>query len=189
MKSSFTVPAGMGYLIGNTLRQFAMKGTSSWQVAAYKIPRVGSFGISPETPSTYLSLLKGKLYTTETKNSCAYDCVLKEFTLSGDDYVCDDMVIKNIGFLGLPRVEVCLVYASDARTAEENYISVKEICGSNVSDFISIPSRHNPTITFKYTVDPISREKEILSIEATPGSVDGAINIAMEALQALHINN
>lgn len=185
-RTEIQVPIDNGHLIGNTLRQFAMRGVNSWQVAAYRISgKDGSFGLSGGYSFSYLELLRGKLVshnvnTTVTEKLC-------KFELSGSDYTCDGDVIKNLGKLGVPSMDVCLVYASGSRSAEQNYAVAKRLCPQDVDEFVIVPSRHTPTIKFRYEVLPYDQSHETLVIEATPGVVSLAKDSAVKSLGGLHI--
>ena len=178
---TFTVPAGMGYLIGNTLRQFAMKGGYSLQIAAYKLGKNG-FGINAESPFSYLDLLQAKFICTD-KGKHPYS-QLCDFVLEGDTYVCGDMKITGIAGCGLPKLTVYLVYASSSRTAEENYDTLVSE-GNNADDYICVPSRHVAVSRFRFKVEPKTRDTEALYIEASDGAVKGAIENVMKVFKAL----
>ena len=185
-KIELRVPIDTGYLIGNTLRQFAMRGTNTWQVAAYRLAsKEGTFGLSEGYNFSYLELLKGKLISNsveaeEPERLC-------QFVRDGEVYRCEDMTIVNLEGIDAPKLEVCLVYANGSRTASQNYNVVKQLCFQNLNDFISVPSRHTPTIKFKFNIEPYDRNLETLVIESTPGVVKLAKESAVKSLMGLHI--
>lgn len=180
------VPVNNGHLIGNTLRQFAMRGVNTWQPAAYKLAsREGSFGLSGGYPFSYLELVSGYLVSPSVGATVSED--LRKFELKGEDYVCGDMILKNLSKLGAPSIDVCLVYAGGSRTAEQNQTVVKRLCAKDAKDFVAVPSKHTPTITFKYEVQPYDQSTETLVVEATPGCIKMARDSAVESLTGLHI--
>lgn len=187
-RTNFVVCAGMGHLIGNTIRQFAMRGTHSWQVAAYKVgTREGSFGFSGGLSFSCLDLLRGVLVCSD-EGSAGAEKVCK-FELSGDRYVAQgtsgEMYIENLGNLGLQSIQVCLVCASGSRTAEQNYEVAKRLFGASSNDFYAVPSKHTPTVTFRYDVMPRDLKTEELCIDATPGVVTASLNSASMVLRNL----
>ncbi len=184
----FLVPLDMGHLVGNTLRQFAMRGTHSWQVAAYKVgARAGSYGFSGGLSFSCLDLLRGTLVCSDAGTAGAETSC--KFELSGDHYVANGpngkMSIENLGNLGISSMQVCLVCASGSRTAEQNYEVAKRVFGPNDNDFYAVPSRHTSTVTFRYEVVPRDFKTEELCINATPGSVEQALKAAQVVLSAL----
>ena len=185
-KFELQVPVTSGYLLGNTLRQFAMRGSRTWQVAAYKLAKKeGTFGLSDGYNFSHLELFKGKLVSNtssgvETEKFCT-------FVFDGKDYVCGDMTIQNLGAIGAPKIETCLVYASGSRTASQNYDVVKRLCPQDMSDFVVVPSRHSPTVNFTFKIEPYDTKFETLFIEATPGVVSLARESAIRFLTDLHI--
>ena len=182
----FRVPIDSGHLIGNTLRQFAMRGVSTWQAAAYMLAsKDGTFGLGEGYPFSYTVFLNGRLIskdvdTTVTEKLCTFE-------LSGDDYVCGDMVIKNLGKLGAPRLDVCLVYAKGSRSQAQNYDVAKRLCPRDVDSFVAVPSKHTRAIKFGYDVVPFDRGSETLIIEATAGVIAMARDSAVKSLSGLHI--
>lgn len=181
-----TVPVNNGHLIGNTLRQFAMRGINTWQPAAYRLAsKEGSFGISGGYPFSYLKFFDGRLVSPNVSaTTCESLC---KFELQGEDYVCGDMVLKNLGKIGAPSIDVCLVYAGGSRTAEQNQTVVRRLCAKDAKDFFVVPSRHTPTITFRFKVLPYDQDTETLVIEATPGCIAMARDSAVKSLTGLHI--
>ena len=180
------VPINNGHLIGNTLRQFAMRGTNTWQPAAYRLTsKEGSFGFSGGYPFSTNELLRGRLVSSDVKSSVPEK--LCKFSRSGDVYVCDNMELLNLGKLGAPSLDVCLVYASGARSAAENYVVAKRLCQQDVEDFVVVPSKHTPTVIFRYEVMPYDQNSESLVISATPGCVSLAREAAVKSLSGLHI--
>lgn len=187
-RTKFVVSVDMGHLIGNTLRQFAMRGTHTWQVAAYRVgARAGSYGFSSGLSFSCLDLLKGTLVcsdigTAGEGRSC-------KFELSGDHYVAagesGPMYIENLGKLGIQTMQVCLVCASGTRTAEQNQEIAKRIFGSDNSDFYAVPSKHTAAVIFRYEVVPRDFSTEELCITATPGVVSTALNAARIVLRDL----
>lgn len=180
------VPAGKGYLIGNTLRQFAMRGCKSWQPAGYRIAcKEGSFGFAGGYPFNSMAFFSGKLIspnepTTVTEKLC-------KFELVNGEYVCDNMIITGLSMLGVPSMDVCLVYAAGSRTQQQNLAVVKSLCPKDMKDFAIVPSKHTGTIKFSYSVSPCDTVNEILTIDATEGSVQLARDSAVQSLQGLHI--
>ena len=184
----FTVPVDTGHLIGNTLRQFAMRGAHTWQVAAYKVgAKEGSFGFSGGASFSCLDLFDGTLVCSDAGTPGSER--LCRFELSGDRYVANGtsgpMYIENLGKLGVMSMQVCLVYASGSRTAEQNYEVAKRIFGKDDEDFYSVPSRHTAAITFRYEVTPRDFNTEELCITATTGAVSTAPDSARMVLRDL----
>lgn len=180
------VPVNNGHLIGNTLRQFAMRGTNSWQPVAYRLAsKAGSFGLSGGYPFSYLELLDGVLVSNNVAMQGTE--VLLKFDLNGEDYVSGGFHIKNLGKLGAPSLDVCLVYAGGSRTASENQGVVKRLCPQDMDDFVVVPSKHTPTIKFRFEVKPCDLASESLIIEATPGCISLARDSAVKSLTGLHI--
>lgn len=180
------VPIDTGHLIGNTLRQYAMRGTNTWQPAAYRlVGKEGSFGFSGGFPFSSNELFQGRLISSDVKFTVPEK--LCKFERSGDEYICEDMRLLNLGKLGAPSLDVCLVFASGARTASQNYAVAERLCPQDVRDFISVPSKHTPTVTFRYEVTPYDQNSETLSICATLGCVAMARDAAVKSLTGLHI--
>ena len=180
------VPINTGSLIGNTLRQFAMRGTSTWQVAAYKVgAKEGSFGLGGGFDFSYLELLPGKV-VSENVDTATTEKLCK-FELKDGKYYCGDICIVNLSKLNIPSFQACLVYASGARSAEQNYAVVKRLCPADVNDYVAVPSRHTTAIEFRYTVNPLSQSEEVLVIDATKGTVKVARDSAVKSLSGLHI--
>lgn len=185
---SFNVPVDMGHLVGNTLRQFAIRGTHTWQVAAYRVgARAGSYGFSSGLSFSCIDLFEGVLVCSDVgvpgeEKSC-------KFELSGDHYVAQGtsgpMYIENLGKLGLNSLEVCLICASGTRTAEQNYEVAKRIFGADSSEFYAVPSKHTATVVFRYEVVPRDFNTEELSIYATHGVVSTALDSARIVLRDL----
>lgn len=185
-KVEFRVPVDTGHLIGNTLRQFAIRGTNTWQPAAYRLgSKEGSFGFSGGFPFSSHELLRGTLVCANVKSSVLEK--LCKFEKSGEEYVCEDMRLLNLGNLGVPSIDVCLVHASGARSAQQNYTVVQRVCPQDVEDFVVVPSKHTPTIAFKYEVKPYDQDEETLVIYATAGCVPMAREAAVKSLTGLHI--
>lgn len=185
---SFEVPVNTGYLIGNTLRQFAMRGAPTWQIAAYKLgSRDGSYGISGNVGFSSNDLFKGVLVCDDDGEVGAAKSV--RFVLDGNRYKSEDggsvKYIENLGNIGLPSMQVCLVYASGTRTTEQNYEVAKRILATDDGGFVAVSSRHTATITFSYEVTPLSTAKETLSIKATSGVISDARDAAIMALRDL----
>lgn len=183
--SSYVVPLGMGHLLGNTLRQFAMRGTHSWQVAAYKVgTREGSYGFSGGLCFSCLDLLEGSLVCSDVgvaggEKSCKFELSDGRFVANGTE---GPMYIENLGNLGINSMQVCLVCASGSRTAEQNYEVAKRVFGPDDSDYYAVPSRHTAAVAFSYKVVPRDFKTEELSIDATPGVVQTALESARRAL-------
>lgn len=172
--TEYRVPIDSGHLIGNTLRQFAMRGTYTWQPAAYRIAgKEGTFGLKGGYPFSILKFLEGYMVPNKVKLPGTEQ--LKEFVKDGSDYVCDGMVIKGLEGIGAPSIEVCLVYANGSRTKEQNRVVAERLCQYNVKDYVAVPSRHNPTIRFNYEIQPYDLTKETLIIRATQGVVSLAV--------------
>lgn len=185
---TFVVSSDMGHLIGNTLRQFAMRGTHSWQVAAYKVgAREGSFGFSSGLSFSCLDLLQGKLICSDVGTAGAEKSC--KFELSGNHYVGEGtsgpMFIENLGNLGIASMQVCLICASGSRTAEQNYEVAKRVFGSDDENFYAVPSRHTAAVTFRYEVVPRDFKTEELRISATPGVVSASLDAAKMVLRDL----
>lgn len=180
----FSVPVDQGHLIGNTLRQFAMRGTRTWQPAGYRVVgKEGSFGLGGGNPFSYLEFLKGHIISSTdagiiTEKRC-------QFMPSSDGFVCDGMILKGLDGLGFPSIDVCLVYDSGARTVAQNYNVVRNLCQQEAKDFTVVPSKHTPAIKFKFRVEPYDRNSETLIIEATPGTVEMALESAVTSLRSL----
>lgn len=182
----FSVPKGTGYLVGNTLRQFAMRGSCTWQPAAYRlVNRDGTFGLKGDYNFSCLTFLKGVIEAPD--GTPKVNEQLCKFVKNGDIYICGDMVLKNLGNISAPSLDVCCVYASGSRTEEENYEVVKSLCAGDVDNFITVPSKHTRTIKFKFDVTPVDQYNETLSIEATAGSIANAKESAIKSLVALSI--
>lgn len=185
---SFEVPVGQGLLIGNTLRQFAMRGAPTWQIAAYKVgTRQGSYGISGNVGFSCNDLFKGVLVCEDDGEVGAAKIV--RFTLDGNRYKSEEggstKYIENLGNIGLQSMQVCLVYASGTRTMEQNHEVAKRIFTVDDGGFIAVSSRHTKAITFKFEVKPVSAIKESLFIEATAGVISDARDAAIIALRDL----
>lgn len=183
---SMQVPINMGMLIGNTLRQFAMRGTKTWQPAAYKISeKDGTFGLGGEYNFNVLVFNKGRLVSNcETADTTEMLC---DFERVGEDYVCGDMVIEGLGHIMAPSMSVCLVYAGGYRSKENNYAVAKRLCAQDANSYVIVPSRHTPTVKFSFRVEPLDLKSETLLIEATPGVVSMAREAAVRSLSGLHI--
>ena len=183
---SVQVPINMGLLIGNTLRQFSMRGSKTWQPAAYKISeKDGTFGLGGEYNFNVLVFNKGRLVSNcETADTTEMLC---DFERVGEDYVCGDMVIKGLGFLRAPSMSVCLVYAGGLRSKENNFAVAKRLCGQDANSYVIVPSRHTPTVKFSFKVEPLDLTSEMLLIEATPGVASMARDAAVKSLKGLHI--
>ncbi len=186
---TYVVPLDMGHLIGNTLRQFAMRGTHTWQVGAYKIvPREGSYGFSGGLSFSYADLMKGVLVCTDVDMAGAEKSC--KFELSGDRYVASGdsgpMYIEKLGNLGIASFYACLVCASGTRTLAQNYEAAKRVFGSDDNSICAVPTRHTPAISFSYEVVPRDFKTEVLSIRATPGVVQSALESAQGFLRDLH---
>lgn len=182
----FEVPIDTGYLIGNTLRQFAMRGAPTWQVAAYKVgSREGSFGIAGNVGFSCNDLFRGILLCED--DGVVGDSKNVRFTLDGDRYRADGekgpMYIEQLGNLGLHSMQVCLVYASGTRTVEQNYETAKRIFGKDDSGFFAVSSRHVNAVAFRYEVIPKSLSKETLSITATSSVISDALESAQMILR------
>lgn len=185
-KVEFKVALDTGHLIGNTLRQFAMRGTNTWQPVAYRLAsKEGTFGLGGGYPFSSLELLHGSLVSPNVKSTVLEK--LCKFERKGDEYVCEDMHLLNLGKLGAPSIDVCLVYASGARSAQQNYAVVQRLCPQDVKDFTAVPSKHTPAVVFRYEVEPYDQNNETLIIQATPGCVQLAREAAVKSLSGLHI--
>lgn len=177
------VPVNCGHLIGNTLRQFAMRGSNTWQIAAYNLPmREGSFGFGGGYSFSYLDLLKGKLICPH--EDAKDDVMVKKFQRQGDKFVCDDMTIVGLEHIDVSGLECCLVYANGSRTAAQNSMAAKEQFADNC---VAVPSKHTEAIVFKYSVEPYDKNTETIVLDATPGCVKSARQAAVTLLQALQI--
>lgn len=182
----FKVPTGKGYLIGNTLRQYAMRGSRTWQPAGYRIAsKEGSFGFSRGYPFNYLDFLQGRLVSPKEESTITEK--LCKFEYCDGNYVCGDMTIVGLEKLRIPTIDVCLVYSSGFRTQVDNYHVVESVCGGDVKDFAVVPSRHTDTIKFSYTTAPYDMCTEILTIQATPGAVETARANVVQSISGLHI--
>lgn len=185
---SYEVPINQGLLIGNTLRQFAMRGAPTWQIAAYKVgSRQGSYGISGNVGFSCNDLFNGVLICEDDGEVGAAKTV--RFTLDGDRYKAEEggttKYIENLGNIGLPSMQVCLVYASGARTVEQNREVAKRIFTTDDGGFVAVSSRHTKTLTFRFEVKPLSTMKETLIITATSGVISDARDAAIIALRDL----
>ncbi len=180
------VPRNSGALIGNTLRQFAMRGNSTWQIIAYNIgKKEKTFGAGSDYNFSYLDLISGKLIYRNGPSS--FNSKLFRFDKVGDEYVCEDMKIIGLSKLQIPSLHALLVYASGSRTAEDNYRTVKQLYPEDAVDYIVVPSRHTPAINFSYSVGTFSGDEEVLNISATSGIISDARKSAIETLQSLDI--
>ena len=185
---SYEVPIHQGYLIGNTLHQFAMRGAPTWQIAAYKLgARQGSYGISGNIGFSCNDLFKGILICDDDGEVGAAKAV--RFTLDGDRYKSEEggktKYIENLGNIGLQSMQVCLVYASGTRTLAQNHEVAKRIFTTDDGGFFAVSSRHTKTITFQFEVKPLSAVKETLIITATSGVISDAHEAAKIALRDL----
>lgn len=172
---TFKVDPNFGSIIGNTLRQFAMRGSETWQVIAYRVgSRSGTFGFSADRNFNYLDLLDGSLlYTDETHIGSAKIC---DVSLVGDNYVGElngkEIVITGLKKLGIPRMEVCLACFTGSRTVAQNRELIYKLRPGDAQEFSVVPSKHTLTTTFSFEVKPCNSSYEQLSIEADKGVVE-----------------
>lgn len=180
------VARGSGSLLGNTLRQFAIRGSATWQPAAFRAgPKEGSFGFSGESAFNYLDFNRACLLS-EDDNPVTTEKLCK-FERSGDDFICDGMVLTNLGKLNVQSLEVCLIYARGARTPAQNCAVAERLVPTDAKSFVAVASKHSRTIQFSFRVVPFDQITETLEITATPGCIAVARRDAVQALQGLHI--
>lgn len=146
-------------------------------------------GAKEDTPYSTLMVLKGKAEGTPNKSDGS--AILTSFVRQDKMYVerGGSMRILNLDNLG-PEIEVCLVKASGSRTAAQNYSTVEDLVKSNESsgklvDFVAVPSKHIPSISFAYTIEHHTETVDSLSITSEDGCVLSSIDEAIEQLTAL----
>lgn len=179
-QQEFRVPVNLGHVLGNALRQVAIRGVFTWRIASYKIaPKDKSFGISGDNHFSFLEFTKGILVSKD--KPMGKGSMKLMFEKQGDVYVNGDFVIQGLGHLNAPSMEVCLVSDSGIRSAEENRKITMELASLDCNDFVCVPSRHSSIVHFSFDVTPFSEDEETLSIRFS----DDCLYDAMKQLESL----
>lgn len=183
---SLRVPCGEGFIIGDLLRKYATRSVGSWQVAGYKIDTQSpNFGFSDGAMVSYLELLKGTvLCCTEQDPSEPKIC---RFVWNGECFVFGSFEIHGLNRGVGDNIVACLVYARGARTAEQNFNSIRDATEDGAEGFFAVPSSHSVVNVFRYDVKPIDNNFEWLNIVADKGVAERAFQSAVKTLGGLDI--
>lgn len=174
MNQEFKVPINMGHILGNALRQVAIRGVFTWRVASYKVaPKDKSFGITGDNHFSFLEFTKGHLVSKS--KPVGRDATKLTFVKSGSTYVSGDFSIEGLGHLNAPSMEVCLVADCGMRSAEDNRAITEKLASQDCNDFVCVPSRHSEQIQFSFTVTPFSEDEETLSIRFSGDCLESAM--------------
>lgn len=196
-KHDIVVEAGVGYILGSFLRQWAARADPTWEAIGYRIaPRSTGFGLSGDQQYSVLEVLKGKLvvepgvelpHSATGADGMTPLPAIMTFDKSGDCFVNGPLKITGLSHLNIQTIEVAIIYGRGTRPSEENYRILEEVLGSSVRDFIVIPSNHGETCEFKFTVTSDELSHDVIHIQATPGSLKRAIKSASNCLTAVAI--
>lgn len=180
------VPCQEGYILGDLLRKFAIRGAPSWQIIGYVINSVApSFGVSEGVLVSHLNLLQGVL---EVKGDVPAGLPqLREFTWNGTSYACTDFEIKGLIHGFGDTITVALAHCTGTRSAKQNYEYFLSTFGNVADGIYAVPSRHVNVTKFKYDVTPIDDESEWLSISADDGVIRSAYSRAVKSLSRLNL--
>lgn len=183
---TFRVRIGEGHLIGDILKKYATRRASSWKIAGFKIDSNSvNFGFSDGKLVSYLEYVKAVLVCSSEQIS--KEPIIATFSWNGECFEYKDFKIYNLNPSVGKTIEVCLVYASGCRTADENFEEIRKLLGDEAERFLSVPSSHSEVHTFKYKVEPYDDQMEDLTITADIGVVDLAIKTVSESIQRLRI--
>ena len=174
MLKEFNVPVNMGHILGNALRQVAIRGTVTWRVAGYCVPnRDMSYGISGDLHFSVMEFLKGTLEYNEKPTTDANKII--HMTKHGDEYVCEGFTLKNLGHLGVPSLSVFIVADSGRRTQQDNFDLLKSVVTTGYDSFVCIPTCHSETSQLSYTVEPKSVKEETLTIKSEESTLSDSL--------------
>lgn len=184
---SFKVPAGEGYIVGDLLHKYAVRGCPSWQVAAYYTGnRPENMGIGEASKGSVLDFV-GNVLTCDEPETSAKDGDTKriEFHWDGGEYTSGPYHLK-----GLPKQQetltALLVYSYGQRTSKQNFALVEEHANSDtLTSWYAVPTRHVSTGTFRYRVEVHAEGDEWLVITADSDTVQQAYNAAVQTLLGL----
>lgn len=180
------VPVDMGYIIGDFLRKFALRGLPTWQIAGYKVDSTTpNFSFSSGSMSSYLSLLKGRLVLESEQEPG--DPVVKKFSWDGSSYRNGSMTIEGLDHGMGDSLVVALNYTNNIKDAKQNYEICKIAAGGDATGFFAVPSRHVATKSFRFDVTPIDDKTEYLTIRADYRILNAAYDTAVKSLQGLNL--
>lgn len=180
------VPIDMGYIIGDFLRKFALRGVPTWQIAGYKVDSTTpNFSFSNGSMSSYLSLLNGRL-VLESEQAPG-DPVIKKFSWDGSVYRNGTMTIEGLNHGMGDSLVVALNYTNCVKDAKQNHEICKIAADGDATGFFAVPSRHTATKSFRFDVTPIDDKTEHLTIKADYGIITAAYDTAVKSLQGLNL--
>lgn len=180
------VPCDIGYLIGDFLRKFALRGVSTWQIAGYKVDSLTpNFGFSNGAMSSYLKLHDGRLVLEE--DEAPGKPMVKQFNWDGSVFRSGSMVIEGLTHDIGDSILVALHYSNNSNSAKENYEVCKQAVGGEPEGYYVIPSRHVAAKAFRYNVIPNDDRTEWLSIEADYDILKTAYDAAVKSLEGLNL--
>lgn len=183
---SFEVRVGDGYLIGDFLKKFAIKGPPSWQIAGYQLDSQDTgFGIGNGAMGSSLELLRGKLVPTRYHEPGEPKFI--RFTWDGKNFVSDGYELRGLNKSVGETLKVCLVYASGVRKCDRNFEVCKLAAGGIDTGIVAVPSTHTSTCQFRFDVNPINDKKEKLTIWADASVLNDAYQNAVMSLSGLNI--
>lgn len=188
-KISVHVPYGEGYLIGDILRKYAIRGVGSWQAIAYRIDSQSpNFGMSNGVMVSYLDLIKGKLHCVGGHSSnTSTEPHLCQFNWNGKCYASGEFELHGISKAMGESLTVCLNFSQGNHSADQNREVLKKATQGKTDGYHVVPSSHSPVGIFRFKVTPIDEKEEWLEIEADEGAAHNALQSVVKSLTGIDI--
>ena len=176
-----------GYFLGDLLHKYAVKGSPTWQVAAFETgARPQNMSLPSFTFGSVLDLIDSRLVgdsISDAQGSTRPKIV--QFRWNGERYAWNNCHLEGLNHILGDQFNAVVVYAFGQRTAEQNYESAASILRPNeMKQWTVVTSRHSVASRFRYTVEK-RIDYDILRIDASRQSVESATAAALSALDAV----
>lgn len=184
---SFEVPKGEGYIIGDLLHKYAVRGSPSWQVAAYYTgERPENMGLGENACGSVLDFL-GNVLVCEDDAPKGKDgstmCV--DFKWEGTCYRSGPFTLEGLA-KQQDTLTALLVFSFGQRTSKQNFGLIEGYAhGDEVRAWYAVPTRHVSTGAFRYRVETRAEGDEWLTITADSAAIQSAYESALSSLESI----
>lgn len=182
------VPKGTGDIYANIVRQVAIRGYKSWQIAGYNVGEKSvMLGFKDNIYFNQLDLISGTLNIKHTPSNATDFCV-EEFTEDSTEetstYSSQHFIITNLP-RGIGKFEAVLVYASGLRCVQENTELIKENV-YDASNYVVVSSRHSESAKIAFSIDE-NVDYDIVTFFNDINEITRAINVLKETISMISI--
>lgn len=178
------VPIGLGHIVGDFIRKFAIRGVPSCQIIGYQI-QSSNFGLGNGQLVSCKELISGKLENGD--DEVDGDPRICKFTWNGKEFVSGEMRIKGLTKAVGEQLNACIFRASGSRSASQNHEIYDRYFGTDGPKFYAVPSNHSSVKEFRFNVKPFDDKSEWLCIESDEGVARMAYDRALSILRGLDI--